>query len=166
MAQVKKLSVATVYGAIDLKELLNAGRPLAVMHVGGTAVGTKTGQSPYGEWIALIGEFTAINAETGEMSEAAQLFLPEVALIPIQTALAREGARGVEFAITVYAQPSESKKPGGSPYEYTFENRAPMSENDPRAKMRALLQNIASGQQQLTNESAAPPAPAKKTAKR
>lgn len=140
MAQVKKISVATVYGKIDVKSVLNAEKPITVMRVAGQAVGTKSGDSNYGEWTALVGSFIATNPETGEMTEASQLFLPEVALIPIQVALGQAGARAVDFAIEVVVKASNNTKPGCSPYEYSFVNlMAPTAENDPMAKLRALL---------------------------
>ncbi|MGV0999690.1 MAG: hypothetical protein ACOYBQ_10220 [Fluviibacter sp.] len=139
MAQVKKLSVATVYGKIDLKQVINSDKPIAVMRVAGQAVGTKSGDSNYGTWTALVGSFVAIHPETGEQSEAAQLFLPEVALIPIQVALASANARAIDFAIELQVKASENTKPGGSPYEYTFTNLMAPAENDPMAKLRNLL---------------------------
>lgn len=153
MAQVKKLSVATVYGAIDLKKIVNSDKPVKVMTAYGMAVGTKSGSSTYGEWTALVGQFKAVHPETGEVSEASQLFLPDVALIPIQVALAANNSQAVSFAINVFAQRSKNNKPGGSPYEYTFEPLLPPAEDDPvkrlEERMREagvpLLGNSASG---------------------
>lgn len=139
MAQIKKLSVATVYGRIDVKKVLTSDKPISVMRVAGQAVGTKQGDSQYGEWTALVGRFVAVNPETGEVSEASQLFLPEVALLPIQVALAQEGAKMVDFAIELQVRPAQNTKPGGSPYEYTFESLKPVEESDPMAQFRALL---------------------------
>lgn len=139
MAQVKKLSVATVYGKIDLKKVINSTAPIPVMDVYGLAVGTKSGDSNYGEWTALVGQFEARNPETGEISGASQLFLPEVALIPIQVAMAGEGAKSVKFAIRLTVKASQNTKPGGSPYEYSFEPLLPPTEDDPVASLRATV---------------------------
>lgn len=166
MAQVKKLSVGTVWGAIDVRKVLASDRPIAVMHVGGTAVDTKQVPTPYGESTCIMGEFTAVHPETGEMSEAGQLYLPEVAVIPLRLALAREGARAAEFAFTIFVKAAVDAKPGGSVYEYTFENRMPISDNDPRAKMRQLLLEAAGKAPALTDESKATPAPAPAPAKK
>jgi hypothetical protein len=131
MAQTKKLSVATVYGKIDAKKVLNSEQPIKVMRVYGQAVGTKTGDSNFGPWTALVGQFKAAHPETGEVSEASTLFLPDVALVPLQVALAQEGARGVMFAMDIFVKASTNTKPGGSVYEYSFENVLPPADNDP-----------------------------------
>jgi hypothetical protein len=129
--QLKKLSVATVWGKIDAKTVLNATEPIALMTVYGMAVGVKTGTSSYGDWTALLGQFKAIHAETGELFESPQLFLPEVALVPLRVALAAGDARSVKFAIKLLVKESASRKPGGSVYEYTFENVLAPAEDDP-----------------------------------
>lgn len=136
MPQVKKLSVATVYGKIDLKELLNADKPVRVMRVLGQAVSSKSGESAYGRWTALLGRFKATNMDTGEVSEAAQLFLPEVALIPLQVAMS---AGPVTFAIDLYVKPSTNTKPGGSAYEYTWEPVLQTTDADPLRQMEEQI---------------------------
>jgi hypothetical protein len=141
MAQTKKLSVATVYGKINPKTVLDATEPIKVMRVIGQAVGTKSGESNYGAWTCLVGQFKATNPETGETSEAAVLFLPDVALVPLQVALAQGDTKGVAFAIDIFVKAATNTKPGGSVYEYSFENVLPPAENDP---IRQLEEKIAS----------------------
>lgn len=139
MTQVKKLSVASVYGKIKLTELM-AKKTLPVMIAMGTAVSIKTGQSNFGEWRGLMGQFRAIHPETGEQFDAPQLFLPEVALIPIEVALAN--SRGVEFAIKVvarYTGDDENRKPGGAPYEYSWEPLIEASEDDALSRIAAKI---------------------------
>lgn len=142
MAQVKKLSVATVFGKIDLKAVIKAdeaGKALPLMRVIGSAVAVKEGMSSYGEWKALQGQFQATNLETGEVFEAATLFLPDVALTPILVSLSQPNARGVEFAIEVSAKYAKDSK-GGVPYEYTWAPLLPPDQNDPIARLTARLQ--------------------------
>lgn len=161
MANVKKLSAKTIYGSIDLKKLLAApDETLTLFTVLGCAVGSKTGQSSYGEWTALLGQFEATHAETGEVSSGANLFLPDVALTPILVALSQEGTRGVEFAIRISAKfvdAAKTGKAGGVPYEYTWEPLLPPDANDPvtRIKARLLALNAPekdSGQQQQEHQ--------------
>lgn len=164
MAQTKKLSVAAVYGKIDIKKVVNSEKPIHVMRVYGQAVGTKSGESNFGAWTSLVGQFKATNPETGEQSEASTLFLPDVALLPLQVALAQEGARGVMFAIDIFVKASTNTKPGGSAYEYSFEHVLPPAENDPLAQLEA---RIAETTKAITDQSAkaapaAAPAPAHK----
>lgn len=139
MANIKKISVATVYGAIDAKAVLNATAPIEVMRLFGLAVASKSGTSQYGDWTALVGQFEATNPDTGEVVQSSQAFLPEIALVPILTALAQEGTRGVQFAIRIFVKAATNTKPGGSVYEYTYENILPPSDNDPMAQLRAAV---------------------------
>ena len=140
MSQIKKLSVATVYGKIDLKKLLAApGERIELMTVIGSAVGMKDGTSSYGDWRALLGIFQATNLETGEVFDASTLFLPEVAMIPITVSLAQPGTRGVEFAIKISARYAHDAKPGGSAYEYTWEPLLPPDQSDPVTRIKAKL---------------------------
>lgn len=142
MAQTKKLSVATVYGKIKLSELIKS-KTIHVMDVMGVAVREKKGLSSFGEWSALEGRFRATNAETGEVSESSTLFLPDVALTPIQVALAAPGATGVEFAIKLsvkYVAEDEGHKAGGSAYEYVWEPILSMGTDDPLARISAKIE--------------------------
>jgi hypothetical protein len=140
MAQIKKLSIKTVYGVIDVKKLLAApGEKLDCMQVIGNVVSLKAGSSSYGEWTACEGMFEATNCETGEVSHASVLFLPDVALIPLRVALAQEGTRGVEFAIKIGVKYVNDAKPGGSVYEYTWEPLLPPDANDPITRIKAKL---------------------------
>lgn len=141
MANVKKLSVATVFGKIKLSELIEK-KTMQIMRVMGTAVAHREGLSQHGTYTELRGAFQATNLVTGEVSRAAILFLPDVALIPILTALAAPGANGVEFAIDIgvtYVAEKEGYKVGGSPYEYSFEHVLEMGNDDPVARVAAKI---------------------------
>lgn len=138
--QIKKLSVATVCGKIDAKAVLNSAAPIALMTIYGMAVGTKDGTSSFGDWTALQGQFKAVNADTGEVFESAQCFLPEVALIPLRVALAAGDSRSVRFAIKLYVRAATNTKPGGSVYEYTFENVLAPTEDDPLLALEREMQ--------------------------
>lgn len=137
---LKKISVATVFGKVDLKELLKApGETIKAMRVLGLAISSKTGMSSYGEWTALLGQFQATNLATGEVFSGSTLFLPEVALTPILVALSSANARGVEFAIDVHVKYVNDAKPGGSPYEYTFVPLLAPDANDPVSRLAAKV---------------------------
>ena len=137
---VRKLSVATVWGKIDLKELLKApDEAMTLMTVLGSGVSTKTGTHTYGDWTALQGMFEATNAETGEVFQSSTLFLPDVALTPILVQLAGPGVTGIEFAIEVGVKYARNAKPGGAAYEYTWRPLLPPDENDPISRIKARL---------------------------
>lgn len=144
MANIKKLSVKTVYGNIDLEKLINApNKTLHVMRVIGLAVGVASGESTFGAWESLRGQFEATNPDTGEVSESSVLFLPDVALTPILVSLSRPEVKGVEFAIDVSVHYAQSKKPGGSPYEYSFSAILPPDENDPITRLKSRMLALA-----------------------
>ena len=82
--QIKKISTAKVFGPVKLSELIKApGQRMDLWAVMGMAVGTKEGESDYGNYTALEGTFEATNCKTGEVFRSATCFLPDVALIPI-----------------------------------------------------------------------------------
>jgi len=160
MANIKKLSVATVYGKIDLKKLINHEGPMPIMRVIGNAIGHKTGTSQYGDWTALSGMFEATNLETGEAHQSSQLFLPDVALTPIMVQLAQPGVRGVEFVIDITVRHNAQAKPGGSAYEYGFDTVLKASESDPISRLKAQLAEQAAALPAPTATPAAASAPA------
>jgi hypothetical protein len=147
MSQIKKISVAKVYGKIDKKDLLSVvdgkiianKEPLFVMRVGGLAVGTKDGMSDNGPWTSLLGDFVAYGAKDGEEHRAPICFLPDVALTPIKVALAQAGTSGVKFLIDLmvnYAEATGGREHIG--YEYTFRSVVNASGEDPVAALLAL----------------------------
>ena len=140
MANVKKLSVSTIHGKIDLKKVLNSDKAVPIMRVIGQAVSSKRGESAYGPWTALLGQFRATNLADGEQSDGAVLHLPDVAMTPILVALA---SGPVTFAIELQVQKSTSGKAGGSPYEYAFTHLLPPSDNDPLAMLEKQLLALA-----------------------
>jgi len=156
--QLKKLSVATVYGRIEPRAVLEAGPGgLPIMDVFGLAVGVKTGNKDFGgemrEWAGLTGTFECVNVATGEAMRASTLFIPEIALTPIRVALDSTG-KGVSVAMRLLAVEAKNPKPGGAFYEYRVESLLAQAENDPIAMIKA----------QVEKERAALPAPSKSRA--
>lgn len=141
MEQVKKISIATVWGKVKLSELIKA-RQMDVMQVIGSAIGVKSGTTSFGDYTCLTGSFEATNPVSGEVCRAAICFLPAVALVPIQVALSSPTCTSVDFAIMVsvrYVAEDEGHKPGGSPYEYRFTPLLDMGAEDPVSRIRAKL---------------------------
>ena len=165
MANVKKLSVATVFGKPTLAALVAAqekGKSLPAMRAAGFAVGFKSGESSFGAFTALQGDFAcwpldADGKTVGEPSQSSTLYLPDIALTPILVSLG-QGAQSVRFAIDIAFNvvPEDKRKPGGSIYEYTFVNVLPP---DTASPMAGLLADIAAAAPALTA-----PVPANETA--
>jgi hypothetical protein len=108
----KKISVAKVFGKINAAIIAKAGgTSIHVMRVLGSASGVKTGVSDFGEWSALTGQFRAMNPETGETTDAAQLFMPDVAQEMVIAQLTG-GAVAVDFAFDLFAELDETSSVG------------------------------------------------------
>lgn len=125
---VKKLSVKTVHGKVDPSKLDKEGSVL--FRIMGEASGLKSGESQFGAWTALTGQFAAIKP-SGEMVRASQAFLPDVLLSMIQPVV--EQGEKVEFVFDVVAVPDSSVAVG-----YTYAARpviAPEPATDPIARL-------------------------------
>lgn len=133
MAQIKKLSVAKVFGKIDIEKLIGApDKKLHVMRAGGRAVGTKEGESDFGAWKSLVGDFAAWSGDTGEEFRAPYLFLPDVALTPVLVALGAPGASAVDFMLDLYAVYDKSSS---THFTYTWEPVVAHAAEDPIAAL-------------------------------
>lgn len=144
MAQVKKLSVKTVYGPINLRKLMDAhdkGTPLHVMSVIGIATGTKQGEGDLGAYECLVGTFEAVNPETGEAQKANILFLPDMGLSMWKVAMAASSNGSAASALNVYAvyvAEVPGRRPSAVPYEYRIEPVVPPTEaDDPLERLKA-----------------------------
>lgn len=130
---IRKISAKSVCGKVEKPK---KAEPL--FSVLGIASKTKTGNSDYGPWTALVGQFEATNFATGEVFVAPQCFLPE----PLNSMLAEslnetddEGKQvnnSVQFAIEVGIKPSDV--PIG--YEYTTKEVVKADTADPLAALR------------------------------
>jgi len=136
MQIIKKIGASTVVGTPkDLRKLAEKGegKPFPIMRVVGVAIATKTGVSQHGEWVALRGNFSAINLETGEEFRGSTVYLPDE--ITDMVAAQLGNASSVEFAVEIGV--AESDMVIG--YEYTVKPLLEASENDPIAALNAKI---------------------------
>lgn len=105
---LKKLSAKIIMGDIKIgqKFILEQGGDkgqVDLFQIMGNATDTKVGESNFGKWTALIGQFRSVNMFTGEVLEAAKVFLPGILEEMILGKMAGQGSegRGVLFAFTV-----------------------------------------------------------------
>jgi hypothetical protein len=114
-------------------------KAVALFTVIGICNGVKTGMSTYGEWLALTGQFEAMNLDTGEAYVAPQVFLPEPlnGLIAAKVRTPDENGQpvSVKFAVEVGIKPSKTTLG----YEYTVRELVDASEDDPLAGLRKAL---------------------------
>lgn len=72
-----KISVGKIFGAALKQKRLELGEKRELMRVYGQATNFKTGSSTYGAWVKFIGNFKAVNLETGETYLSGAIFLPQ-----------------------------------------------------------------------------------------
>ena len=135
----KKLSVTRLVGKMTIKRVLE--HPEQKVPCGrfyGTASGTKTGITDFGEWTALTGQFRAVHPETGEISDSGVCFLPDVALEMVTGQLAA-GAVGVDFAFDLVAVPDDASTSG---FGYRAIPVFEMAEDNPIMRMEAKMQAL------------------------
>lgn len=123
---VRKLSVKSIIGRKPKAPDDDNVKMLVRFY--GVATGTKTGESNFGPWCALIGSFKAINLETGEEKRAGTCFLPDVALDMILPQLAPAKVNAVEFGFDIGVKKDDDSATG---YIYVAEPCLQVSENDP-----------------------------------
>lgn len=134
---IKKISVATVHGALDKKALfaLPEGQSMRVMRVFGVATGVETGTSSMGDWECLTGEFKAINTDDEEFYSG-KAFLPGAGHSVVAGRLLGAGTEGVEF---VFDFAAVADKPGAKPSAtgYTYQVK-PVIEQPAESRIRRL----------------------------
>ena len=135
LTPIRKITVKEVYGTIGQKSLpplrinLSDEKPegdpnpspeMPIMRVSGYASGVKTGDSGYGEWAALTGEFVARNADTGEIFGARVVIVPgsmgDALVSATRQALVEDADAKVRFSVDVSVKRS-AREPGRK-YEY------------------------------------------------
>lgn len=134
MEIVKKLSVGKLVGNVKgaLPDSRSDATPVQLARVVGIARGTKSGESTYGLWTSLTGDFVfepAVGPNAGKRFRSGQLFMPDVALdlvVPLVDGLAR--GEGVEVAFALTARNDETSSVG---YTYGAQFLMEPQENDP-----------------------------------
>jgi len=127
------LDIATLKGFV---KTMDEGTQKAICRVVGIAAGYKTGQTDKGEYVALIGEFTAANQETGASFSASKCILPTFIAEAFVPVLQQHG--NAEFALEIGIK-ADSKAVAG----YTFTMR-PLIESKTSDRMADLLKIAAS----------------------
>lgn len=143
MKIVKKLSVGKLISKAGIIAALPDSKSdktaVSIGHVVGVARGTKTGESTFGPWECLMGDFVfvpAVGDNAGIKHRSGQLFLPDVALdlvAPIASNLER-GAQ-VELAFEITAE-NDADSATGYVYGCRFLVE-PDANSDPLAQLMA-----------------------------
>lgn len=142
MELLSKISLKSVYGAVDIKKLHEGKTTLNLMRVLGIASGVKTGQSSFGDWLAFTGNFKAIDLTTGNEFRSGKIFLPAIASGLIEGAIQQAEADSVQFAFDIGVKPVQDRQ-GKDSYEYTVTPLVEAQDNDPLNELENKLPALA-----------------------
>jgi len=136
---LKKVSIKTVFG--DVKAALKKGQiadGAQVMRVMGIASGIKTGETQFGTWNALLGQFRATNLVTGEQFNSGKCFLPESAMELIVPVV--QAGNTAEFAVDIGVKENDTLAIG---YEYTVTPLIDQGGSDAMESLEARVAQVA-----------------------
>ncbi|WYA79124.1 ssDNA binding protein [Salmonella phage PKJ.Ry.20.3] len=128
MEIVSKLTLKTI-GAQPKPHSVKENTALASIY--GRVRGKKVGQSTFGDFIKFEGEFEGVNIATGEVFRSGALILPKV--LESLLAGAVDGENTVDFAVEIWAKPSEK---GNTGYEYGVKPLIEPAASDELAALR------------------------------
>jgi len=115
---LKKITVKEICGEILLKDIPETGVKWMAKIVG-FAQGVKSGETQYGIWHAITGEFAATNMDTGEVFASATTIIPgalgDMLVQSVSAALHDDASAKVKFAVKVGVKISKRDK---NKYEY------------------------------------------------
>lgn len=109
--------------------------PLDLYLVYGVVNAFEKVETSYGDSDRLLGQFEAVNKETGEIFISGQLFLPR-GLSKLITGKMSKASPSVQFAYSVGSKPVIAKD-GEPSYEYTFTEEVEPDAADSLSKLRA-----------------------------
>ncbi len=130
---VKKLSVKQLLGHAPDAPERGSTAPIWLADVIGRAVSIKQGESNFGPWVALMGEFIARQIPTGEKGEtvehfkSGQVFVPDLVLNLIEPAMLATGG-AVEFGFRLGIKRDDT---AATKYVYVAESLIEPAESDP-----------------------------------
>lgn len=115
----------------------------------GMASRYDTVPSPYGESLRLIGDFIAINVQTGEVLRSNRCFLPGIMQDAIVAGISGVGSGdAVQFAYMVSITDDSDNVKNATGYIYTFETLMEMKESNQMVQLAGVIgvKNVAVAQ--------------------
>lgn len=144
---LKKLTVRTfiggkadilAYAMTGRKDKESEGSDVPLIRVLGNVMGYKSGESDFGSYVEMRGEFHATNLQTGEILESvSKCILPAVVGDSVAAAM-HGGAESVEFAVELDVRFSEK-----AATMYEFSARSLIAPKAPKA-INALMERLQS----------------------
>lgn len=134
---VSKVSVKTVFGKIDVKQLAaKSDKAFPIMRIIGIAKKVLTGSSQFGDWIGFAGDFEAVNLVTGEIFHGGKCFLPA----PVTNMLAGQFSEKIDtvrFGFVISAKYSDA---ANTKYEYISNSLIAPAEDNPLSQLKKELE--------------------------
>lgn len=115
--------------------------PRALCTFLGTVTGTEIKTTAIGESVRFIGQFEAIDLETGEAARGSSLYLPGHAETVVADAFTSANGRPIQFAINVGLKYRKVGNKDGC--EYTVSEVGGITEHDPLASLKAQFGIVA-----------------------
>lgn len=116
--------------------VIKAKKEIQLCTVMGVVNGVKPGSTDKGDFAKLVGDFKAVNLETGEAFTSQACILPNFIGDGVAAAIMRPNAESVQFALTIGAKPDEKSVTG---YVFTAQSLIPPSESSPLAMLEKTL---------------------------
>lgn len=130
---VSKLSTATVYGKVNVKELIKTpNETIKIMRIYGIAKRIITGSTNFGDWTGFSGSFEAVNITTGEMFASGKCFLP----VNVSNMLSGQFVKDVETVRFGFEISAKYNEKNACKYEYLVSSLIKPQEDNPIALLR------------------------------
>jgi hypothetical protein len=135
---VRKITNKVLYSKHGEKPQLptdDSGKKADTLYLGtvfGIARGIKTGQTDYGPWTKLVGQFEA-HTHDGRTVQSPECILPEPMQTMLAESLADDNTESVQFA--VHVRMNKADNPNG--FEYSAETVVDSGRADPLADLRS-----------------------------
>ena len=137
MAYLKKLSGKIILGGKPDAPPRDHKGPVWLYEILGICTGQAEGESDYGAFIAMLGEFRGVNLETGEeFRTQTKCYMPDVVLFPVVNRLGMDGVTSVSFGYKVGVVRDEN---AATNYVYVAEPIAAIEQSDP---LGALIEKV------------------------
>lgn len=136
MELVNKISMAQMFGNIKaLVKPMTEGESKEILKIVGICNGTKQGESDFGSYTALLGEFKATNLITGKDYVSGKCFLPMV-VTNLVAGQFNDEIKKVQFAFIISVVEDQSSQVG---YHYTATPLMKASASDPIALLEQSI---------------------------
>jgi hypothetical protein len=155
-SNIKRISIKTVFGNIDVEKIPEKGAKKLIKIVG-LVTGFHVGKSMLGDLVVLKGSFFGLNLETGQEVFSSKCLVPENLTDEISVLLAGKGVSSLEFGVVISAQRSPSLAKG---YEFVIVHLIKMAKSEPLASLMARIPAMESFSPPNKPDKPYPPGPA------